>query len=147
MLDFGILMLASLLMECSCIAPLTLVVIVMRGLVFQPLFCVVLISGSYLVCSCMRACSGNLLWQYVNSMNWIVYVDEGSICVCVWCGASSIQRICGLNLAWHWQVVCGHVHLRSRFVTICSGVVLLRLHALVSVKNRVCLLACNVMFG
>ena len=36
-------------MECSCIAPLTPVVMVMRGLVFHPLFCMVSISGSYLV--------------------------------------------------------------------------------------------------
>ena len=33
MLDFGILRLVSLLIECSCIAPHTLAMIVMRGLV------------------------------------------------------------------------------------------------------------------
>ena len=65
-----------LLMECSCIAPLTSVVIIPRGLVFHPLFCMVLISGSYLVCLCVRACSWNLLWQYMNSMNWVVYVEN-----------------------------------------------------------------------
>ena len=68
MLDFGILRLASLLMGCSCIAPLTPVVIVMRGLVFHPLFSMLLISGSYLVCLFARACSRNLSWQFVNSM-------------------------------------------------------------------------------
>ena len=55
MFDFGIFRLASLLIECSCIAPLTHAVIVMRGLEFQSLFCMVLISGSYLVCVCVRA--------------------------------------------------------------------------------------------
>ena len=48
------------------ITPLTQIVMVMRGLVFHPLICMVLTSGSYLVCLCMRACSGNLSWQYVN---------------------------------------------------------------------------------
>ena len=69
MLDFGILRLASLLMKCPCIAPLTPAMILMRGLVFHPLFCMLLISRSYLVCLCMRPCSGNLSWQSVNSMN------------------------------------------------------------------------------
>lgn len=36
-------------MEFSCIAPLTPAVTVMRGLVCQPLFCSVVVSGSYLV--------------------------------------------------------------------------------------------------
>ena len=39
MLDFKILRIVSLLIECSCIAPLTPAVIVTRGLVFQSLFC------------------------------------------------------------------------------------------------------------
>jgi hypothetical protein len=43
------------LVECSCIARMTHVVVVMRGLVCHPLFCTVLISGSYLVCLCVRA--------------------------------------------------------------------------------------------
>jgi hypothetical protein len=55
MLDFGILRLVSLLMNCSFIAPRTLAVIVMRGFVFHPWFCMLLISGSHLVCLCMRA--------------------------------------------------------------------------------------------
>jgi hypothetical protein len=71
-LDFGMFILVSFSMECSCMAPLTPAVIVMRWLVFQPLFWMVLFSGSYLACLCARACSGNLSWQYVNSMNWIV---------------------------------------------------------------------------
>jgi hypothetical protein len=42
-------------------APLTLDVMVMSGFVFHPLFCMVLTSGSYLVCLCAMAWSGNLL--------------------------------------------------------------------------------------
>ena len=60
MLDFGILRLVNLLTNCSCIAPLTPAVIVMRGFVFHPLFCMLLINGSYLACLSVRACSGNL---------------------------------------------------------------------------------------
>ena len=37
MLVFEIFSLIDLSMECSCMAPLTLVVMVMRGLVFHPL--------------------------------------------------------------------------------------------------------------
>ena len=48
MLDFGILKSSSLLMDCSCIAPLTPVVIVIRGFVFHPLLCIALINGSEL---------------------------------------------------------------------------------------------------
>ena len=57
---FGIFSLFNCSMECSCIAPLTPAVMVIRGLIFHPLFCMVLISGSYLVCLCVRACSRNL---------------------------------------------------------------------------------------
>ena len=69
-IGFRVFSLISSSMECSCIAPLTPAVMVMRGLVSQPLFCMILINESYLVCLCMRACSRNLLWQYVNSVNW-----------------------------------------------------------------------------
>ena len=50
-------------------APLTPAVMVMRGLVLHPLFCILWISGSYSECLCALACSGNLSWQYMNSMN------------------------------------------------------------------------------
>ena len=83
MADFGILRLVSLLMECSCMAPLTHVVMVIRGLVIHPLFCMVLIRGSYLMCLHVRARSGYLSWQYVNSMNWVVIAGDGDIGVCV----------------------------------------------------------------
>ena len=72
MLVFGILRFASLLMDCSCMAPLTRAVIMMRGLFSNLLFCLALISGSYFACFCVMACSGNLSCQYVNSMNCIV---------------------------------------------------------------------------
>jgi hypothetical protein len=58
--DFGIFRFISLLMECSCMGPLTPVVMVTMGLYFQPLFSMVLLWGSYLLCLCMRAWSGNL---------------------------------------------------------------------------------------
>ena len=79
MLNFGILRLIDLLMDCSCIAPLTLVVIVMRGFLFHPLFCMLLINGSYLASLYVRACLGNLSWQYVNSMNCTMCAGAGSI--------------------------------------------------------------------
>ena len=62
----------------------------------------VLISGSYLVCLCVRACLGNLsTWQYVNSMNWTMWLGEGDIGVYVWFGAPMMHNRSGLNLAWH----------------------------------------------
>ena len=89
--------LVGLLMECSCMAPLTLAVMVIRGLVFHPLFCTVLINGSYFVCLCVRARLGNLSWQYVNSMNWVVIVGEGAIGICVWYSFSWINGVLPLT--------------------------------------------------
>jgi hypothetical protein len=99
MLVLRIFNLVRLSIECSYMAPLTLVVMVMRGLVFRPLFYMVLISGLYLVCLCMRTCSGNMSWLYVNSMSWSVRVGEGVISVCVWFGASIMHRMYGVSLA------------------------------------------------
>ena len=99
MLVLGIFSLLSLFVECSCMGPLTPAVMVMRGLVFHSLFCMVLISGSCLVYLCMRACSGNLSWQYVNSMSWTVCGGEGVIGLCVWFGALIMHRMFGLSLA------------------------------------------------
>ena len=113
MLFFGIFSLVSWSMECSWIAPLTPTNMMIRGLIFHPLFSIVLISGSYLVCLCVRACSGNLSWQYVNSINWIVCLGEGSIGVCVWLGAPIMHIMSGLSVAWHWHFLCKHVHARS----------------------------------
>ena len=59
--NFGMFRLVNFLTECLCMVSLTLVVMVMRGLVFHPLFCMVLISGSNLVCFCSRASLGNFI--------------------------------------------------------------------------------------
>ena len=59
----GILRLESLLMECSCIAPLKIAMIVTMGFVFHPWFRMFSIRGSYLTCFCAIACSWNLSWQ------------------------------------------------------------------------------------
>ena len=83
MLDFGIFSSVNLLMECSCMAPLTHAVIVIRGLVLHPLFWMVLFNGLYLVCFCVMACSGNLSRQYVNSMNCTVWLGDGAMGSCV----------------------------------------------------------------
>ncbi len=98
-LDFGISRSSSCLMDCSCIAPMTPVVILMRGFVFQPLFHITLINGSYFVCFCVVACSRKWSWQYVNSMNCTVHVCEGGKGMGMWIGAPIMQRMYGLNLA------------------------------------------------
>ena len=62
MLVFGMLRSSNFLMDCSCMAPLTPDVMVIRGFVFHPLFFMSLISGSYLECFCVMAYYGNRLW-------------------------------------------------------------------------------------
>ena len=121
MLCFGIFSLVSFSMECSWMAPLTPAVIVISGLTFQPLFCMLLISGSYLVCLWVRASSGNLSWQYVNSINWIVWLVEGIMGVGVWLWAPIMHNMSGFSLAWHWHFVCEHVHVRSHSGIVLSG--------------------------
>jgi hypothetical protein len=79
--------------------PLTPVVMVMRGLVCHPLFCMALISVSYLLSLCVRAWSGNMSWQYANSINWTMVVGEGEIGVCAWFGAPIIHRTFDISLA------------------------------------------------
>ena len=104
MLLVGIFRLVSFSMDFSCMAPLTLAVMVMRGLLFHPLFCMAFISGSYLACLCRIACFGNLLWQYVTSISWIVVVGDGFSGVWDWFGAPRMQSISGfkfgVTLAW-----------------------------------------------
>ena len=99
MLLVGIFRLVSFLMDFSCMAPLTPSVMVTRGLVFHPLFCKAFINGLYLACLCRRACYGNLSWQYVNSISWIVVVGDGFSSVWDWFGAPMMQGIYGLSLA------------------------------------------------
>lgn len=36
------------------------------------------------MCFCSRVCLENLLWQYVNFMNWSVWEGEGEIDVWLW---------------------------------------------------------------
>ena len=62
-----------------------------------------------------------------------VCVWDGSKGVGVWFGAPSILRISSLNLAWHWQIVCGHVHFMSHYRTVCYWFMLLKFPAFVSV--------------
>ena len=66
-------------------------------------------------------------------MNYIVYVCEGSKGVGVWVGAPKIQRMSGLSMAWHWHLICGHVHSMSHSRTVWSWLWLLLLPAFVSV--------------
>jgi hypothetical protein len=120
-------------MDCSCIAPLTPPVMVIRGFVFHPLLCMSLINGLYLACFCVMACYGNLSWQYMNSMNWIVFVCDGNRAVKAWLGTCIIHRMYGLSLAWHWHLVCGHVHSMSHSGTVCFWLLLLVFHAFVNV--------------
>ena len=144
MFDFGIFNYVSFWMECSCMAPLTPPVIVIMGLVFQPLFWMVLSSGSYLACFCEMACSGNLSWQYVNSMNCIVWLGDGDIGSVIWLEDPIMHRMSGLSLAWHWHGCCWHMHCSSQSGTVCSCRQLLRWPALIMVRNLVFLLACSV---
>jgi hypothetical protein len=60
MLDFGILRSSNFSIDCSCEAPLTPAVMVIRGFVFHPLLRMTLINESYLACFCVMACSGNI---------------------------------------------------------------------------------------
>ena len=133
MLVFGILRLSNFSMDRLWMVPLTPTVIVIRGFVFQPLFRIVLISGSYFACFCVRACSEKLSWHYVNLMSCIVCVREGIKGVIAWFGAPSMHMISGIYLAWHWKSVCGQVHSKSHFGTICSWVLSLRLPTFVNV--------------
>ena len=77
----------------------------------------------------------------MNSISCIVVVGDGDRGVCMLLGAPMMQRISRLSLAWHWQGVCGHVHLSSHYGIVWSGALLLILLALVSVKKRMFLLA------
>ena len=69
------------------------------GFGLPPIVLCGVINGSYLICLCMRVCSGNLSWQYVNSRSWTVRVGEDVIGVCVWFEALIMHRMSGLSLA------------------------------------------------
>jgi len=59
MLDLGGFKSISFWMECSCMALRTHAVMVIMGLVFQPLLWIARFNGSYLACFCVMACLGN----------------------------------------------------------------------------------------
>lgn len=61
LMGFGMLIWLSSFMKCLCMAPLTPVVMIMRGFIFQMLFREVFIGESNSVCLCSRACFGYLL--------------------------------------------------------------------------------------
>ena len=77
-------------------------------------------------------------------MNCIVWVCEGSKGVGAWFGAPNTQRTSSLSRACNWHFVCVHVRSRSHSGTVCCWLVLLRLHALISVIGCACWL---VNFG
>jgi hypothetical protein len=77
-------------------------------------------------------------------MNCIVCLDDGNTGSVMLFGAPIMHSMSGLSLAWHWHGVWGHVHASSHSGTVDSCGRLLRCPALVFVRNRVCLLACNV---
>ena len=82
------------------------------------------------------ACYGDLSWQYVNSMSWIIVVGDGAIGVCCMLfGAPIMRRMFGLSLAWHWRGVCGHVHLSNHYGIVWSWDLLLILPALVDFRS------------
>jgi hypothetical protein len=61
----------------------------------------------------LGAWSRNLSRQYVDSMNWIVYIGEEIIGVCLWFGALTMHRMSCLSFSWHWHGVGAQVHLSS----------------------------------
>jgi hypothetical protein len=144
MLDLGIFKSVSLWMECSCMAPRTPAVIVITGLVFQPLLWMAWFSGSYLACFCAMACLRNLSWQKVNSINCTVWLDDGNTGRVFWFVAPIMHKMSSLSLAWHWHGIWGHVHANSHSGTVVSCDRLLRCPTLALVRNHVCLLACSV---
>lgn len=51
----------------------------------------------------LGAWSWNLSRQYVDSMNWTVYMGVENIGVCLWFGALTMHRISCLGFSWHWH--------------------------------------------
>ena len=79
-----------------------------------------LISGLYLLCLCL------------------------TFGIWLWFGAPNTQRMPSLSFAWHWHGACAHVHRSSHSKIVESNGLLLKFHVLISVKNHVNLLVCNV---
>ena len=88
---------------------------------------------------------GESIMTICDSMNCTVRLEDGGMGVCVWFGAPILQRMYGLSLARHWHSFWWHVHWSSHCGIVCSCGWLLRLLALVRVKNMVFLFACSVL--
>jgi hypothetical protein len=74
------------------------------------------------MCFHVSAYFGNLSWQYVNSINWIVCVEEGDMGVCIWLGAPIMHKMSGLSLAWHLHGIYSHEHLMNQSGIVCYDV-------------------------
>lgn len=124
-------------------APLTPAVSVLKGSTFQLLSHSVGISGSYLLSWIVML--GNMLWQYVNYVNCMVFGEEGKR-EGVWplLGALRTHMMYGLRRDKHVHVVSRHVHCRSHVGTMMAWGWVAWLPALIRVKNLVCLLDCSV---
>ena len=83
-------------------------------------------------------------WQYINLVSWVVMAGDGDIGVCVWFDTPFRHSMFGLSLARQQNVVCVPVHLCIHYGVVFSSGLLLKLHTLVSVGNRVFLFACRV---
>ena len=64
-------------MGCLWMEPRTLVVMAIRGLAFHPAILRVWMRGLYLLEFSVMTLLGNLLGQYVNSMNYMVFDGYG----------------------------------------------------------------------
>ena len=53
------------------------------------------------MCFRVMTCSGNLSWQYVNSMNCTVWLGVGDMGRVTWFEAPIMHRMSGLSLARH----------------------------------------------
>ena len=60
----------------------------------------------------------------------------------VW--ALIMHRMFSLSFTWHWHDTCVQVNMSNHFGIVESDGFLSNFHALISVKNRVGLLACSV---
>ena len=97
----------------SCMPPHTPAMMVMRGFTFHPLLCRVLISGSYSVCSSLRAWLGNLSWQYEDFYELDCGYEGRDYWCLDWVGAPIMHRMANLSFPWHWHGVWARVHLSS----------------------------------
>ena len=91
-------------------APLTNVMMEMRGLTCQPALMSVCMRGLYLAGFSLRAIFENMSWQQVYSMNCMVCDGVGLKWGWLYVVAPSTHNMYGLNLVGHVHDVVGHVH-------------------------------------